>query len=181
MVVSRGAAMKLVQWVRFNWDLDTLPAPGVLLPEHYHFATIGPTEEKELRALITRSFAHDSSWGDAIHEVNALVAGWLERAFDPEKSGLCLALQHGTRMIGATILVPDPVAEDHLAPGPCVQMEYRNRGLGTALLWESLRQLREAGLTRAVAVAKSNGPVARYLYPKFNGTLVPGTSPLLAA
>src|SRR5678816_3161090 len=104
------ADMKLVRWVRFNWDLDKLPALEALLPEHYHFASVRPAEEKELRALITRSFVHDSSWGDAIHEVNALVAGWLERAFDPEKSGLCLALRHGTRMIGATI----PVSYTHL-------------------------------------------------------------------
>ncbi len=173
--------MKLVQWIRFNWDLDGLPAPEVSLPAHYHFAPLRPGEEKEMRALVSRSFVHDSSWGDAIHDVNAILATWLERAFAPETPGICLALRHGTRMIGAAILLPDPMAEDHLAPGPCVQMEYRNRGLGTALLGESLRQLREAGLVRASAIAKSNGPVARYLYPKFNGTIVPGTSPLLAA
>ena len=54
-------------------------------------------------------------------------------------------------MIGASILVPDPTRGNHLTPGPCVLMEYRNRGLGTALLEESLRQLRAAGLSRAVA------------------------------
>ena len=181
MVVSRGADMKIVQWVRFTWDLNDLAAPGVVLPEHYHFAPVRPTEEKELRALVTRSFAHDSSWGESIHEVNALLEGWLERAFLPETPALCLALRHGARMIGTSIVLPNPTAEDHLVPGPCVQMEYRNRGLGTALLGESLRQLREAGLDRAVATAKSNGPVARYLYPQFNGVVVPGTSPLLAA
>lgn len=173
--------MKLVQWIRFTWDLEKLPTSGTALPEHYHFAAAGRADEKELRALITRSFAHDTSWGDAIHEVNDMIAGWLDRAFEPEKGGVCLALRHGARMIGATVLVPDPAAEDHLAPGPCVEMEYRNRGLGTALLGESLRQLREAGLSRAAAVAKSNGPVAKFLYPKFNGMVTPGTTPLLAA
>ena len=80
--------------------------------------------------------------------------GWLERAFEPEKSGICLALRHGLRMIGASILVPDPTAGNHLTPGPCVLMEYRNRGLGTALLEESLRQLRAAGLSRAAGLTK---------------------------
>jgi hypothetical protein len=161
--------MKLLQWVRFTWDLDQLPPPGVVLPEHYHFAAITRADEKELRAVITRSFAHDTSWGDAIHEVNDMIDGWLERGFELEKNGLCLALRHGVRMIGASILIPDPSAEDHLSPGPCVQMEYRNRGLGTALLGESLRRLHEAGLSRAAARAKINGPVAKFLYPKFNG------------
>ncbi len=78
-------------------------------------------------------------------------------------------------------MLPDPSAENHLSPGPCVLMEYRNRGLGTALLGESLRQLREAGLSRAAALTKSNAPVAKFLYPKFNGVLTPGDTPLLAA
>ncbi|MGH8094283.1 MAG: GNAT family N-acetyltransferase [Chthoniobacterales bacterium] len=173
--------MRLVQWVRFTWELDKLPAATPALPEHYHFALVGPAQEKELRAVIARCFAHDTSWGDAIHEINAMLAGWLERAFDPEKSSVCIALCHGSRIIGATILDPEPTAADHLAPGPCVQMEYRNRGLGAALLGEGLRRLQEAGLTRVSAPAKRNGPVAKFLYPKFNGTVIAGTTPLLAA
>ena len=173
--------MKLVQWVRFTWDLAKLPATAPALPEHYHLAVVDLSEEKELRAVIARCFALDTSWGDAIHEIDAMIEGWLERAFNPEKSSICVALRHGARIIGATILDPEPAAEDHLAPGPCVQMEYRNRGLGTALLGEALRRLREAGLSRAAAPAKRNGPVARFLYPKFNGTVVPCATPLLAA
>jgi len=79
------------------------------------------------------------------------------------------------------VLLPDPTAEDHLTPGPCVLMEYRNRGFGSALLEESLRQLRAAGLTRASGLTKSNAPVAKFLYPKFNGTFAPGDTPLVAA
>ena len=174
--------MKQIQWVRFTWDLEKLPTLGSALPKHYHFAAASRADERELRTVIARSFAHDTSWGDAIHEVNGMIDGWLERAFEPEKGGICLALRHGLRIIGAAILIPDALAENHLSPGPCVLMEYRNRGLGTALLGESLRKLREAGLTRGVALAKINAPVAKFLYPKFDGTLTPGsTTPLLAA
>ncbi len=173
--------MKLVPWVRFTWNLDKLPPLGIALPEHYRFAVAGPADEKEICAVITRSFAHDNSWGGAIHEVNGMIEGWLERAFDSEKPGRCLALRHGLRIIGAAILIPDPTAEDHLSPGPCVLMEYRNRGLGSALLGESLRQLREAGLTRAGARAGGNSLVAKFLYLKFNGTRAPDDKPLLAA
>ena len=98
-----------------------------------------------------------------------MVETWLESAFDPLAKAVVVALCHGTRIIGATILVPDPAAEDQFAPGPCVQMEYRNRGLGTALLAEGLRRLQEAGLSRATTIARSNGPVAKFLYPKFAG------------
>ena len=173
--------MKFVQWVRFTWDLNLLPPLDAALPEHYHFVAATGADEKELRAVITRSFAHDTSWGDAIHEVNDLIDEWMERALAPADGGICLALRHGLRMIGASILIPSPAAENHLSPGPCVLMEYRNRGFGTALLGESLRRLHEAGLSRAIAHTKSNAPVAKFLYPKFNGTLLPGDTPLLAA
>ncbi|MEO5717207.1 MAG: GNAT family N-acetyltransferase [Chthoniobacterales bacterium] len=173
--------MKFVHWVRFNWDLDRLPLLGAALPAHYSFTPITLADEKELRLVIRRSFTHESSWGDAMHEVNGMLDGWLQLILDPEKNGTGLALRHGLRMIGAAILVPDPASETHLSPGPCVLMEYRNRGLGTALLGESLRQLREAGLSRAAALTKSNAPVAKFLYPKFNGILTPGDTPLLAA
>ena len=174
--------MKLVQWVRFNWDLEKLPASGSVLPKHYHFAPAGEDDASEVRTVITRSFAHDSSWGEAIHEVNGLLDSWLERVFSEENpSGQCVTLRHGLRIIGAAILMPDSPAEDHLSPGPSVLMEYRNRGLGGALLGESLRLLREAGLTRASARAKRNSPVAKYLYPKFNGIAAPDDKPMLAA
>ena len=144
---------------------------GAALPAHYSCERGQSADEKELRAVIGRSFVQDASWGDAIHEVNGMLDCWLERAFAPEKSGVCLALRHGLRMIGASILVPDSAAGNHLAPGPCVQIEYRNRGLGTALLGESLRRLREAGVSRAGALTKNNGPAAKFLYPKFNGVV----------
>ena len=173
--------MKLVQWVRFTWDLEQLPPPGPVLPEHYHFAAATAANEKELRAVIARSFVQDTSWGDAIHEVDHMIEGWLERAFAPEGNGTFLALRHGLRIIGASVLMVDAAMEDQLAPGPCVSMEYRNRGFGTALLEESLRRLHAAGLTRGSALTKHNTPAAKSLYPKFNGTPTPVDLPLLAA
>ena len=175
------AHMKLVQWVRFTWELDKLPTLDAALPAHYFLTVANRADEKELRAVIERSFIQDASWGDAIHEVNSMLDGWFERTFELEKSGICLALRHGLRMIGTSILLPDPAAGNHLTPGPCVLTEYRNRGLGTALLVESLRQLRAAGLSRAVALTKNNAPVAKFLYPKFNGVVAPADTPVLVA
>ncbi|CAN5428275.1 hypothetical protein BH18VER2_BH18VER2_11030 [soil metagenome] len=173
--------MKLVQWVRFIWDLDKLPTLEMALPWHYSFTPATADDEKELRLVIRRSFAHDTSWGDAFHEIEGMLDGRLVDAFDPDKTGICFALRHGLRMIGAAILIPDPARENHLSPRPCILMEYRNRGFGNALLGESLLRLQQAGLSRAAAVTEGNAPVAKFLYPKFNGVLTPGDTPLLAA
>jgi len=181
MIIFASTVMKLVHWVRFTWDLDKLPAIAPVLPLHYHFDEVSQPNEREVRAVIARSLAHDTSWGDAIHEVTAMIESWLEDVFAPEKNGICVTLRHGSRIIGATVLNPNPATDDHLAPGPCIQMEYRSRGLGTALLGEGLRRLQEAGLSRAATLARLNGPAARFLYPKFNGAMMPATTPLLAA
>jgi N-acetylglutamate synthase-like GNAT family acetyltransferase len=84
------------------------------------------------------------------------------------------------RIIGGTLLRLDGSASEHLVPGPCILMEYRNRGLGTLLLGAALRQLRDVGVSRAYAIAREGSPAARFLYSKFSGNPSP-IAPLLAA
>ena len=61
----------------FSWDLDKLPTLGMALPRHYSFTPATADDEKELRLVIRRSFAHDTSWGDAFHEIEGMLDGWL--------------------------------------------------------------------------------------------------------
>jgi predicted GNAT family acetyltransferase len=91
-------------------------------------------------------------------------------------------LRHGLRIIGAAVVSQEPEAEVHLAPGPCISTEYRNRGFGTRLLEQSLAKLRDAGLKEAIGIAKENAPVTKFLYTKFNGTPSPyAPKPLVTA
>ena len=80
---------------------------------------------------------------------------------------------HGTRIIGASLLDPDPEAESNLVTGPCILNEYRSRGIGTALLYLSLRALRDAGLSEARALTKGNVPAAKFVYTKFESVNEP--------
>jgi hypothetical protein len=171
---------KTLNWVRFQWDLTAFPAAGSPLPVHYQIAPATGENEPELRKLFSSAFVLDSTWNAAMDEVLMTVQKWLDRAF-ASRISTCLALRHGSRIIGASVVVADPEAENHLAPGPCMLMEYRNRGFGTLLLESSLRLLREQSFSRAVAVTRENSPVARYLYPKFGGVSVPANLPNLLA
>jgi GNAT superfamily N-acetyltransferase len=173
--------MKLVNWVRFTWDLTRLPASEVRLPEHYEITAASADDEKELRKVITTSFVLDPAWSATMHDLKQTIEAWLDRAFTGEHAA-CLALRHGTRIIGGAILSLDGDAENHLAPGPCVLNEYRNRGFGTQLLAHSLAALREAGISHATAIAVDNAPVSKFLYTKFDGEHAPvDFTPLLAA
>jgi len=164
--------MKPSNWIQFTWDLSALTGSGTELPEHYQIVPATPEDEKELRRVISSSFTLDPTWNPALQEITQTIEAWLDRA---NESGTIayLALRHGTRMIGAAVISLDPSAESNLLPGPCVLMEYRNRGFGTLLLERSLLTLREAGFERASAIGMENSPVTKFLYPKFQSTQAP--------
>jgi GNAT superfamily N-acetyltransferase len=161
--------MKLSNWIRFTWDLTQLPAFENALPEHYEIGPATTADEMELRKIISSSFVLDPMWNPDLQEVTEKIQAWLDSAF---ASSHCvfLALRHGTRIIGASVLSTKQDADMHLIPGPCISTEYRNRGFGTRLLEQALTRLRETGLTQAAGVAKENVPVSKFLYPKFNAT-----------
>ena len=162
------AGMKLLNWVRFTWDLTGMSSAPVDLPNHYQIGPATNDDEKAVRKVVSCSFLLDPAWNPAIGEVMHSLQSWLDRAFIAEEN-TCLALRHGSRIIGASVLCLDPAAEDNFAPGPCILMEYRNRGFGTRLLHASLQRLRDSGLSRASGIARELSPVAKFLYPKYNG------------
>jgi predicted N-acetyltransferase YhbS len=170
--------MKLSNWIRFTWDLSQLPSFENPLPEHYEIGPATAEDEKELRKIISSSFVLDPMWSPELQEVTEKLESWLERAFASPGCTL-LALRHGTRIIGASVVCTEPEADMHLIPGPCVSMEYRNRGFGTRLLEHALSRLRESGVREAAGLAKENLPVSKFLYPKFNATTSPYNFPPL--
>ena len=64
-----------------------------------------------------------------------------------------------------------PKAEEpvQLLSGVVLDYEYQRRGLGTALLQASLRQLADRGLDKAAVITREGVTAARFLYPKFGG------------
>ncbi|PZR75849.1 MAG: hypothetical protein DLM73_04175 [Chthoniobacterales bacterium] len=173
--------MNLSNWIRFRWDLSQLPPFDAELPEHYEIGPATAEDETELRKIISSSFVLDPSWNAATQEVIEIIEPWLQRAFTAPANS-CLALRHGLRIIGAAIISQAPEDEVHLSPGPCISMEYRNRGFGTRLLEQSLTKLREAGLKEAVGIAHENAPATKFLYTKFKSTASPyDSTPLVPA
>lgn len=162
------------RWVRFTWELDGLSPAPVPLPSRYAVRLVHEAEERAaVWKVVADSLAMDSTWNETFNEICPLLRAQTDEVFDvgpgqrPEAS--CLALTHGARIIGVSVFTADPEAENHLLTGPCVFMEYRNRGLGTCLLDHTLRELRESGVSRAHGVTKRAAGAARFVYPKFEG------------
>lgn len=170
-----------LKWVQFAWDLTTFSEVDFGLPPHYRIVPAAKSDEHEVRKVFATAFLLDPAWNPAIRQTIQTIQPWLDRAFARETPA-CFVLRHGVRAIGAVAVSNDPNIENHLAPGPSVLMEYRNRGFGTALLKAALKALRDVGIVRALAITRSRAPVARFLYPKFGGiALDPTPADLLAA
>jgi GNAT superfamily N-acetyltransferase len=173
--------MKPLNWIQFSWDLSSFSDANPGLPKHYEIGPVSTENETELRKVFSSVFLLDPAWNPAIAETMQTIQPWLDRVFGSETT-TCLALRHGTRMIGATVISTEPGADSHLIPGPCVLMEYRNRGFGTALLKASFERLRDAGIAKAIGITRANTPVTKFLYPKFGGIAsAVNVSTLLAA
>jgi len=111
--------------------------------------------------------------------IDAHVKSSIAAAFDSESANWWRF-----NMVPASLVVlwltSDPDAPAQLVPGPCILMEYRNRGLGTLLLCSALRPFARCRDDPGLRQNPRELPAARFLYPKFGGqsSLI---EPLLAA
>jgi predicted N-acetyltransferase YhbS len=158
--------MKLVRWKRFTWDLAKLPSPAPPLAERYNVRPTFPEDQQGVTHIIISAFTLDSAWGDVCAQVKDWLQANIDAAFEREAAA-AIVITHGQRVIAASAVSTDVDADTHLLSGPCVSMEYRNRGLGTALLYHTLLHLKQSGLTHVHGITKANVPAAKFVYPKF--------------
>src|SRR5215216_5968892 len=145
--------MKLVRWKRFTWDLTQLPAPETVPVHPYTVRPAYADDSEAVSKIILSAFTLDSAWSDTFANIREWLSNQITAAFDREGAP-AVVITHGSRVIAASALSTDVDADTHLISGPCVSMEYRNRGLGTALLFHTLNQLRQAGLRSVRGVTK---------------------------
>ena len=162
----RRYTMRIHRWKRYTWDLTKLPEYESKLPSHFNVRTATREEEKAVLLTISSAFKLDTAWADSFKIVTSFIeaqiaAGFLQRSLP------CLVITHGVRIIAASALNTTEEAPSNLITGPCVLAEYRSRGLGTALLHESLLHLKATGLQHASGICKENLPAGRFVYPKF--------------
>jgi GNAT superfamily N-acetyltransferase len=161
--------MNLVRWTRFSWNLAQLPKEEPALPPQYRIRPILKEEERLVRNMVISALALDQDWADTLKTVQEKFENQIEEIFT-RKEGYGLAVMHGSRIIGASIIDVDSDAVNHLVSGPSVLGEYCNRGIGSALLYHSLQFLRDHALQTAHGVTKTIAPAAKFVYRKFGST-----------
>ena len=167
-LAAKLPGMMLSSWVQFSWDLKNIPAEGPKLAPRYTVETASQEDRELLIAAVTRSFSMESGWSDDLTARIKLTEEIVNTAFVAGEVAF-IAIKHGTRIIAASAIRDAADKVSNLPLGVSVLNEYRCRGLGSFLLYESLRRLRERGLDQARVVTKKSVPADRYLYPKFGG------------
>ncbi|HEY5705243.1 MAG TPA: GNAT family N-acetyltransferase [Terrimicrobiaceae bacterium] len=162
--------MMTISWLRFEWDLKNIPAGDLKVPSPFILSRAEKDDRDAVQKVATNAFSMDTGWSDIQKSFAETILRNVRAGFEKNPPD-CVIVQHGSRIIGASILSTNVGAENHLTTGPCVLQEYRGRGLGTVLLRASLAALRDAGLARAYGVARGKTAAARFLYPKFGGSV----------
>ena len=176
-MISRGRPLELlhmntVNWVRFSWDLSNFAPVCPPLPPSFAIRRAVQEDRETVGTLVMSSFTLDSDWNPFFREVRPLIESALADVFDEKREPFCLVVTHGARIIGASGLTSEPDAQNHLLTGPCIALEYHNRGLASALLAQSLIALRDAGLATAWGLTKLGSTGAQFIYPKFGSNRV---------
>jgi ribosomal protein S18 acetylase RimI-like enzyme len=166
--VAKVVSMKLSVWVQFTWNLKTLPAETPKLNSRYTAEAATLDDRPLLLAAVTRSMSMEPAWSDDLASRVKLADEIVQTAF-PAGEVTFVAIKHGTRIIGASAIRDSGDRVSNLPLGVCVLNEYRCRGLGTYLLHESLRRLKDRGLEEAHLVTRKGLTADRFLYPKFGG------------
>ncbi len=164
-------------WIRFQWKTTTLPS----LPKFDSRLIIRnatPAEENAVLKVALLALAMNTDWHDATGEVQELIEAAVKKSFSSEKEPSCLVAAHGARIIATSVLDLNPEAINHLVTGPWVLSEYRNRGLGTALLWHSLERFAKVGITSVLGMTRKNSMAAKFVYPKFGGVIEDPSAPI---
>lgn len=155
-------------WVQFTWDLTALPTNAPTLESRYTLNSATTADAELLDAAITRSYTMEQGWSNHLHLRLAQIRRSIQEDLPTGKTNF-IVIRHGARIIAGSGIREQGDATINFVTGVCVLNEYRCRGLGTFLLHESLRQLREKGLKTAHAITKKGVTAERFLYTKFGG------------
>jgi len=163
--------MRLTTWVQFTWNLKKLTAESPKLDARYSVEAATLDDRNLLLAAVTRSMSMEPAWSDDLAARVKLAEEIVQTGF-PAGEVSFVAIKHGARIIAASAMRDSGDKVSNLPLGVCVLNEYRCRGLGTYLLHESLRRLKERGLEEARLVTRKGLTADRFLYPKFGGERV---------
>jgi hypothetical protein len=126
-------------WLRFEWDLRTLSAEETNVPPPFMLRGAEKGEGDAVETVVSNAFSMDTGWSDIQRMVGTVIVRDVHAGFASDPPA-CIIIQHGHRVIAASVVNSREGVENHLSTGPCVLQQYRGRGLGTVLFRDLARR-----------------------------------------
>ncbi len=171
-----------IPWRIFHWEISTLQQRAknrAPLDQSFSIRYAASHEKEIATEVALLALKMNTEWNDSTILAREAILQAKKRSFSGAPSPACFVVDHGGRIIATSMLDTREEAPSHLLSGPWVLTEYRNRGLGSALLEASLEHLATAGLQQITALTRGNTTSSRFVYPKFGGVSAPCASPEL--
>jgi ribosomal protein S18 acetylase RimI-like enzyme len=155
------------EWVRYIWDLRRLP-PSSPLPSPYRTSDASPRQFDEVLAIVVAAYASDAIWAPVIDRIQDRMRARIAETLGALGAAY-VAVTDGAEMVAVSGLAREHWTDQNLLTGICVLPRHQRRGIGSWLLGESLRRLREMGLDLARVYTESGSLADRKIYALYGG------------
>ena len=163
-----------ISWLRFEWNPDRLPPSGGDVPHPFVVRVAEKADEEVVQKVVSSALSLETGWSDVAKAMAEPLRKKIAQCFENERLR-GVVLQHGSRIIGASVLDCSAESGNHLVTGPCIINEYRSRGHGSLMLYHSLALLRETGISPVYGLTRAGTTLARFVYVKYGATSIPWT------
>jgi ribosomal protein S18 acetylase RimI-like enzyme len=171
-------------WVRYRWDLTQLPV-SLSPPATYNFRLATPAEAARLTEVVLAAYAAEPAWAPQLSTIAERMTQRIRETIG-QANAAYLVVEQNDVVVGVSGVAETHWTDQQLLTGICVLPAHQRRGLGTFLLGESLRWLRERGLAQAQVYTEKDSMADRRLYSRFGsrrevGVEYPGAHSLMRA
>ena len=154
-----------MQWVRHTWDLTRLQVPSAI-PSPYDMRPARANESDLVLRLVLDAYASDPIWQPLLAGIAERMTERIDTTIGNTDCAYLIAHRNGE---AAAV---SGVAEQHrtdqnLLTGICVAPAHQRRGLGTALLAQSLLWLRGRCLREARVYTEAGSLADEKIYRLF--------------
>src|SRR5437588_11440793 len=158
-------------WVRFDWQLAHLGEPPEM--PGYQFDRAVGADRNRLEEVVLEAYASDPIWNSIVDGIRRRMSARIDETLGSPGAAYMVALDDRV-IVGVSGVARHHWSDQNLLTGLCVLPDHQRRGIGTRLLYESLRQLRAMGLETARVYTEEGSVADIRLYPKFGSVRTSG-------
>lgn len=154
-------------WVKFTWQLDQIPERDLpMLPAGYDLRIVGTGHFSELLQIVVGAYNTEPVWNKIIHEITIRMKERIGNTLGQAQNKY-LAIFHTDQIVAVSGVCQYHWTNQNFLTGICVSKNHQRQGLGTYLLYNSLKTLHASGLTYASVYTETGSLADIKIYPLY--------------